>query len=389
MAENKTPDRDGAAAPKRKADDAAANVSPQASQTTRKEQKTLEETVPDDDMRNAANEAGSRHEDTANSKDETKEEEHAESGDAPKPERIDGSSDVKPDEATVEESSQRGKDMPSNILEKGIFYFLSRGRVGTDTLESVQDIARSYLILRPLPANAKINPEGGPLEDLENNRLLALPKKVLPQSGKDNFLTFVEKSGTTIHALKEEFMHGSSYDTKTTGVRHTPPVTPLGEGVYAITSTGRDSHLAYMLTVPSEPGEVQHGVGLKQQGSFHLSTKNPEAPGPANTSLPQGPGWPEEVQREFEGRRWVPLAPKHLDYPSAQFLLIGEGVGELRGAVEQTTRDAKHEKETPAGEMERLEGEDEVRANKLEGADAIFADLGLSRNDYPNLKVSW
>jgi hypothetical protein len=61
--------------------------------------------------------------------------------------------------------------------------------------------------------------------------------------------------------------------------------------VYALTSTGRESHLAYILTLPEKLDQVQKDLGLKDKGSFILSTKNPEYPGPANAQLPEGPGF--------------------------------------------------------------------------------------------------
>jgi hypothetical protein len=69
---------------------------------------------------------------------------------------------------------------------------------------------------------------------------------------------------------------------------------PVGEGVDAITRTNRSTHLVYMLTIPSELGEVQEELGLRSQGSFMVSVKNPERPGPASTRLPQKPEFPKE-----------------------------------------------------------------------------------------------
>lgn len=138
-------------------------------------------------------------------------------------------------DAVVEDKS-REEAMPSNILEKGIIYFFSRGRVSVDSPDSVQDLARSYFVLRPLPDGAKLT--DGAIQDVSNNRLIALPKKVWPKSGKDRFMAFVEKAAVGMDALKEDFFSGSDYSTKTTGTRHTPEITPMGEGVYAVTTTG-------------------------------------------------------------------------------------------------------------------------------------------------------
>ena len=157
-------------------------------------------------------------------------------------------------ENAVEDSSTREEATPSNILEKGLIYFFFRGRVGINEPSDVNDVARSYIVLRPIPQGAKLG--DGPIGDAGNNRILALPKKVLPVSPKDRFLTFVEKANISMDDIKSQ-LSSSDYATKTAGVRHTPAATPIGEGVYAITETGRETHLAYILTIPSELGEVQ------------------------------------------------------------------------------------------------------------------------------------
>ena len=191
----------------------------------------------------------------------------------------------------VDHSHQREESTPSSILEKGIVYFFFRGRVGIDEPSQVDDIARSYIVLRPLPHGAKLGE--GAIGDAYNNRLLVLPKKVLPLSGRDRFMVFVEKANASMDEIKSG-MGASDYATKTAGTRHTPAMAPIGEGVYAITTTGRESHLAYMMTIPSELSEVQLDVGLREQGSFVVSVKNPQYEGPANTNLPKGPDFTKE-----------------------------------------------------------------------------------------------
>jgi len=190
------------------------------------------------------------------------------------------------------ESTEREDETPASILEKGIIYFFFRGRVGIDDPSDVNDIARSYMVLRPLPHGAKLGE--GEIGDAGNCRLLALPKKVLPVSGKDRFMVFVENTKMSFKGLRDTFLSASDYETKTAGTRHTPAATPVGEGVYAVTTTGRESHLAYILTIPAELSEVQQDIGLRERGSFITSTKNPKYPGPANASLPKGPDFPKE-----------------------------------------------------------------------------------------------
>lgn len=182
--------------------------------------------------------------------------------------------------------------VPSSILEKGIIYFFIRGRVGIDEPSSVTDIRRSYMVLRPLEKDAKLSE--GTINDAGNSRLIAIPKKVLPVSGRDRWIAFVEKSHTSFKTLKDEFLAAEDYDTKTAGVRHSPAATPVAEGIYAITSTGRENHLAYMITLPEDLGEVQKEIGLKEKGSFIVSTRNPQYEAPKGTALPQSPEYPQE-----------------------------------------------------------------------------------------------
>ncbi|RMJ19774.1 hypothetical protein CDV36_000547 [Fusarium kuroshium] len=314
--------------------------------------------------------------------------------------------DDKPEEQTEEKTEEKAKpsekeveaegavqpaeepNVPSNILEKGIIYFFMRGRVNIQDPESVQDIARSHILLRPIANDARLGE--GTLADVGNTRLLALPKKTLPVSGRDRFMVFVENSGASYDEIKKEFLAGSEYDTKTAGTRRTPAATPIGEGVYAITSTGQDSHLAYLLTLPEKLDEVQKELGLKKEGSFILSTKNPQHSGPANTQLPEGPDFPEEIIDEFRTLRWMPSKPAHLDYVNAQLLLIGESSG-IKKAVEPQKEDEEKGKEDPKTVLENLEEDDFERMKDLaeDESTAIFADLHAQAKDYPKLQTTF
>lgn len=248
------------------------HASPDAKRARTEKQSTIEESMG----KGAGKEEDAKDtvkEDETNDEQTEKEE--------PKPEKAPTASNGSA-EKTGEEAN-----VPSNIFEKGIIYFFMRGRVDIDTPSSVDEVQRTHIILRPIHNDAKLG--DGPIGDAGNSRLLALPKKVFPQSGKDRFMMFVEKSGASFEELKKEFLDSNDYQTKTAGPRHTPAATPVGEGVYALTSTGRESHLAYILTLPETLDQVQKDLGLKDKGSFILSTKNPEYPGPANAQLPEGP----------------------------------------------------------------------------------------------------
>lgn len=285
------------------------------------------------------------------------------------------------------EPSARDGEVPSSILEKGILYFVYRGRVNIDDPKEVQDIARSYIVLRPLPHGAKLG--DGPIGDDKNCRLIAVPKKTLPLTGNDKWTAFVEKANISFKDLKDGFLQSSDYETSTQGTQHTPAVSPAAEGVYAITTTGRETHLAYIITIPSPLGEVQHDLGIQEKGSFITSVKNPKAPGPSNADLGSDPGYSSELQNEFRSLRWAPLKPDHLNYESCQFLMIGEGKDGMEKATEAQKDDTKNDKMEPKEELEKLEGEDEIRVEHLKGDDAIFADLGTDSKHHSSLQTTW
>jgi hypothetical protein len=115
---------------------------------------------------------------------------------------------------SIVKDGEREAEIPSSILEKGIIYFFFRGRVGVEDPQGIEDVARSYIILRPIPIDAKLG--DGPLEDLGTSRLLALPKKMMPKTKRDRFLVFVEKPKASIKELRDQFQ-SNDYSTKTSG----------------------------------------------------------------------------------------------------------------------------------------------------------------------------
>lgn len=195
-------------------------------------------------------------------------------------------------ELGVRKSEEREAVVSSNILEKGIIYFFFRPRVNIDDPHSVNDVARSFFVLRPTPLGAELDEGQGPLNKDARCRLLMLPKKKLPTSPKERDMGFVEKAGQTMNDLQENFIASSTYQTATRGERTVEEARPYAEGVYALTSTKRTTHLAYVLTIPSEPGEIQESFGLHRRGSWIVQSKNPKFPGPPFAQLPKEPDYP-------------------------------------------------------------------------------------------------
>jgi hypothetical protein len=146
-----------------------------------------------------------------------------------------------------------------------------------------------------------------------------------------------------------------------------PATQPIAEAAYAITSNGRESHLAYSIDQNTTSEELQIEFGLRHEGSFICLVKNPSAPGLANATLDNPAGYPEGIQKKFGNLRWMPLEPELLNYQNAQLLLIGEGEGGIGRVLVEQSKDAKNdEKETPAEEKEKLDEEmkqdEEVRS---------------------------
>ena len=121
-----------------------------------------------------------------------------------------------------EEKEQKDKNTDENepetassILEKGIIYFFFKERVGVEEPQGIQDVARSYIVLRPISIDSKV--ETSSLNDSRHARLLVLPKKMLPKKHGRGFLAFVKTPASSLEDLREE-LSGREYDTKTRGL---------------------------------------------------------------------------------------------------------------------------------------------------------------------------
>jgi len=285
------------------------------------------------------------------------------------------------EEILDKEKEHKNKDAVKNkstaILEKGIIYFFYRGRVEVEDPRSIEDIARSYIVLRPFPFDVKAGTNS--LNFSNKARLLVLPKKMLPKKQGTGFLAIVEKSAS-IQDLQQQFS-SSEYVTKTFGTRHVPPATPVAEGVYTIISKGQQSHLVYQITFPSI-GEVQRAFGLSEKGSYIVSAKNPKFPGPSNMPVAHPPQYPESIQMKFRGLRWIPLSPELLDYNNTQLLLIGEGLGVMGRTAELERDDEDFE-----GEMKELAKED--RMAHLEENDPVFTEMDLISEEHRKIQTTW
>ncbi|KAJ5413617.1 BTB domain transcription factor [Penicillium cosmopolitanum] len=244
-------------------------------------------------------------------------------------------------------------------LEGGLIYFFYRSRVDVLGPCGINDVARSFIVLRPTPSEAASIQSDGSTEFGTEFRLLVVPKKVFPTSGRIKEMGFVERAGITLEELEKTLIAGEEYNTKTYGTRTTPDATLFAKGVYTITSTQRNSHLSYILTNPKTLGPVQEDFGLHAQGSWVVQSKNPKLSSPSYVSLPKGPDCPESFGEIFGFYRWVPLKPELIDYPNAQILLIGRSRKEAFSVVPEGRREDRMRADQELEEMARRNDERE------------------------------
>jgi hypothetical protein len=85
-------------------------------------------------------------------------------------------------------------------------------------------------------------------------------------------------------------------------------------------------HLSYALELPERgPAELQRAFDIAPAASYALSVKNPEAGQPRGAGLARAEKaeFPEELQREFHGRRFAAEDVRLLDIEGAEFILVG------------------------------------------------------------------
>jgi hypothetical protein len=206
---------------------------------------------------------------------------------------------------------------PTQVLEQGDIYFLYRPQVsqGEAEVHGLDDVQRLYLVLSPQGAG--------------RYRLMVMPKKQLPESGRGGpkFWGFVDKVSRRPQEVVDE-LDQKTYQTRTRGERIQPEARPAAEGVYSIVRHGDHTHLAYVLELPEEPGEVQKAINIEPEASYIISVKNPEQPAPRGVGLDEDrqAAFPKKLQSRFRGRRFAQLdPPDFLNYAGAEVLFIGTG----------------------------------------------------------------
>lgn len=99
------------------------------------------------------------------------------------------------------------------------------------------------------------------------------------------------------------------------------------------------------------------------------------------------------------------MKPEFIDYPNAQFLMIGSAENELGRAASAELDGKNPQEEQPGEELEHMELENEHRVDALKGMwimfilsrslltrlgdHTVYEDLGLEAKKYPKVPTTW
>jgi hypothetical protein len=205
-----------------------------------------------------------------------------------------------------------------DVIERGDLYFFYRPKVRgegeTQEVHGPEEVQRFYMVMSPHGKGVYW--------------LLVLGRKHLPKlhDGGERLWGFVDRVEKEATTLRDELQH-HRYRTKTRGVRELPAARPAGEGVYGLVRHDRHTHFAYVLELPSEPGEVQREFNIESEGGYVISVKSPTKPSPRGAGLPteeKAKISAKKVNERFRGRRFAePDPPDLLDHAGVEFVLVG------------------------------------------------------------------
>jgi len=211
------------------------------------------------------------------------------------------------------EEQRPGKEQ---FLEEGNILFFYRPKMGVLHPRDPDDLERVFFML--LPDDQKhhktrlFNVAHGTFPQI-------VPGVSLPEERDWAFVQDVGKDPTDVLESLEKNIPGPP---EPSGQRARPWARAAGEGRYAIVKHDNHTHLAYCLSEPKKPGEVQQELQIKPEASYVISVKEPFAP--SEIELDKKPSYPESLRNKFDGHGWIPIEPTdYLDYQYTQVLLVG------------------------------------------------------------------
>jgi len=159
------------------------------------------------------------------------------------------------------------------IRESGLIYFFYRRKtkVKKAPKEVVSDprlIGRLYILLAPGATDRNSLESPNTLK-----RILVAGRKKMPNLDMREKSFCQVKLVTTSIAEITRFLGPHIHKDQ-----EIPAAQPCGEGVYGFLDCQADAHLAYALTLPQEPGEVQRFFNIEKEGSYILGVHTEELP---------------------------------------------------------------------------------------------------------------
>jgi len=199
------------------------------------------------------------------------------------------------------------------ILERGSILFLYQPKSGVAHARTAGDLERLYFML--LPDDQKEH----------KSRIYTLPQGLFPilvpgrAAPEERSWALAQEvhpdSRVALDNLQEE-----AIAVQSPGQRAKPWVRAAGTGRYAIVKHGADTHLAYALDKPEQPGEVQRALRIALRGNYLISVQAPTAPFEARGS--GHPLYPPRLQSRFRDD-WIPVEPSdYLDYRYTRISLL-------------------------------------------------------------------
>jgi len=314
----------------------------------------------------------------------------------------------------TEEADTNEYPFTPGVIERGHIYFFYRPKVQSEEVHSIDDVGKLHMLLVPNVSGADAEqmnlvaqgadaapPPESTTKDKKHFRLIIVGKKKLPDPEHERHVPIwatVIFLGDNLHDLEKK-LGEKTYETKTRGTRHTPPVRLAGRGVYAIVNSQGNvpsrnaTHLGYHLSHPTELGDVQKALGIHIASSFVIQVKNPKAEAPAGqrVGLPESRRamYSEGIMKHVFGRGEKGRSSIGLRFTNCNCIELLEHEGAELLLIPARTGTEGNDQSLGNGRGEALE--EVSRYESEEQVEQIFKELAFNKDQFPAepLKGEW
>ncbi|KAG2120654.1 uncharacterized protein F5147DRAFT_624119 [Suillus discolor] len=330
----------------------------------------------------------------------------------------------------TEEADTNEYPFTPGVIERGHIYFFYRPKVQCEEVHSMDDVGKFHVLLVPsssesLSVQGEIEqskdvsgadaeqmnlvaqgadaapPPESTSKDKKHFRLIIIGKKKLPDPERERHVPIwatVIFLGDNLHDLEKK-LGEKTYETKTRGTRHTPPVRLAGRGVYAIVNSQGNvlsrnaTHLGYHLSHPTELGDVQKALRIHIASSFVIQIKNPNAEPQAGqpVGLPKNRRaiYSEGIMKHVFGRGEKGRSSIGLRFTNCNCIELLEHEGAELLLIPARTGTEGNDQSLGNGRGEALE--EVSRYESEERVEQIFKELAFNKDRFPAepLKGEW